>query len=362
MTAKLTDAQIEGLRKIVNRDDPHCRKRRDEQAATSGQRAPVDGATFILEAPEHVPAVWGNGADVAWPAGGPRLLVGPPGVGKTTLAQQITLARCGAKAALDLLGMTVEPDRRPVLYVAADRPQQAARSFRRMVSERDRHALADRLLIWRGPLPFNLVHDPSELATWVSSHGAGTVVIDSLKDIASPLSQDDVGSAVNLAHQHVIAAGIEVLSLHHQRKPSGENKKPTTLADVYGSTWITAGAGSVLLLWGQAGDPIVELSHLKQPSTDIGPLRVIHEHAAGRTSLHNPVDLYVMLQAATNGGLTVAEAARALYGTADPSRNEVEKARRRLQNEVARGHAVEVPGGAHAKDPTRFRPVERRAA
>jgi hypothetical protein len=34
---------------------------------------------------------------------------------------------------------------------------------------------------------------------------------------------------------------------------------------------ITAGAGSVVLLWGAAGDPIVEWRHLKQPAAEVGP-------------------------------------------------------------------------------------------
>ena len=63
----------------------------------------------------------------------------------------------------------------------------------------------------------------------------------------------------------LVASEIEVVVSHHQRKATGYNKKPTTLADVYGSTWLTAGAGSVVLLWGEAGDPIVELTHLGSP-------------------------------------------------------------------------------------------------
>ncbi len=324
-------------------------------------RTPVDGATFILEAPENVPAIWGLGDQVAWAAGEPLIIAGPPGVGKTTLAQQLVAARCGVLDDLNVLGMVVSPDttERRTLYIAADRPRQAARAFRRLVTERDKQRLSDSLLVWPGPLPFSVVKEPAQLAAWLSFHGVGTVVIDSLKDIAMPLSQDEVGSAVNLALQHVIALDIDVLALHHQRKASGENKKPTTLADVYGSAWITAGAGSVLLLWGQPGDPIVELSHLKQPALEVGPLAVIHDHLTGTSRLHEPVDLRAMVDAATNGGLTAADAARRLFAVTDPDRNQVERARRRLQALVAYGQAVRVEGD-QPKDPVHFRPVERR--
>ncbi len=96
------------------------------------------------------------------------------------------------------------------------------------------------------------------------------VYIDALKDVAVKLTDDEVGSRVNAEIQEVIANGIELVADHHQRKASADNKKPRTLADAYGSVWLTAGCGSVLLLWGEAGDPIVELSHLKQPAGESG--------------------------------------------------------------------------------------------
>lgn len=325
-------------------------------------RTPVDGASFVLEAPEHVPAVWGSGDQVAWAAGEPLILAGPPGVGKSTLGQQLTLARCGVLDDLSVLGMTVAPDPdRRTMYLAADRPRQIARSLRRMVTGSDRHRLEQALLVWPGPLPFSVVKEPAQLAAWLSFHRVGTVVIDSLKDIAMPLSADDVRSAVNLAFQYVIAQDIEVLALHHQRKPTGENKKPTTLADLYGSAWIGAGAGSVLLLWGQPGDPIVELTHLKQPALEVGPLAVVHDHLTGQSRVHEPVELRQLVEEATNGGITAADAARRLFATTDPDRNQVERARRRLGDLVTRGAAVKVKSEGRT-DAAHYRPVERRAA
>ncbi len=124
------------------------------------------GGAFVLDAPEHVPAVWGgDGESVAWAQGEPCFLVGPPGVGKSTLAQQIVLARADIAPDLNVLDMIVTPDDRPTLYLAADRPRQIARSFRRMVRPRDRDALDERLIVWPGPLPFDIVQTPEALAT-----------------------------------------------------------------------------------------------------------------------------------------------------------------------------------------------------
>jgi Holliday junction resolvasome RuvABC ATP-dependent DNA helicase subunit len=46
------------------------------------------------------------------------MLVGPDGVGKTTLAQQLALGQIGLRERV--LGMRVETIDRPLLYIAAD--------------------------------------------------------------------------------------------------------------------------------------------------------------------------------------------------------------------------------------------------
>ena len=94
------------------------------------------------------------------------MLVGPDGTGKTPLVQQLTLGRIGLRSRV--LGMRVAVDERPVVYLALDRPMQAARSFARMVGEGDREALAARLIVWKGPLPFDVVREPFALADFLS--------------------------------------------------------------------------------------------------------------------------------------------------------------------------------------------------
>ena len=324
-----------------------------EPHVAGAPRRALDGASFVLDAPEHVPAVWGTGQSVLWSAGEALMICGPPGVGKSSVAQQLALRRHGVLEG-DLLGLPVELDPRRVLYIAADRPNQIARSLRRMVGEEHRAAL-EWLAVWRGPLPFDLAAEPERLAEFAAEHEAGTVIIDSLKDVALDLSKDETGSRVNLAFQHTVAAGVEVVACHHQRKDGGNGSKPRTLADVYGSGWLTAGVGSVVLLWGEAGDPIVELRHLKQPAGEVGPLTVVHDHEAGTSSLHEPADLRAMLTRAP--GPTAGEAAQRIYGVPAPGRNQVEKARRRLEAEVKAGRAVRVEGGHEG---VRYRAVSTR--
>lgn len=299
-------------------------------------RARVDGATFILDTPAEVVPVWGRGEEVLWAEGEPLLINGPTGVGKTTIAQQLVLARLGMRG--EVLGFPVAVDGRPVLYIAADRPSQAARSMARMVTEADRPDLARGLVVWKGPLPHDVVKKPELLAVLAASMGAGTVVVDSLKDVAFKLTEDEGGSGVNRALQALVAEGVEVAALHHQRKAQAGGGKPKALADVYGSTWITAGCGSVVVLWGEAGDAIVELSHLKQPVDTVGPLKLVHDHHRGHTTVVDRVDLATVVDTARNG-ITALEVAKALFNTTSPEANEVQRARRKLDALVRAGLA-----------------------
>lgn len=290
------------------------------------------GDQFILNGGDDIAPVWGDGNRIAWSRCEPLLIVGPAGVGKTTLAQNVVKARLGIGDSR-VLGMTVESSAQPVLYFACDRPRQIRRAFRRLFGEAERDQLHERLLVHAGPPPFDLSKNPRALVEFATRAGVGaggTIVLDSLKDVARDLSKDEAGNAINQALQYAVASRIEVLALHHQRKAQADNRKPRSLSDVYGSVWITAGAGSVLLLWGEPGDLRVELLHLKQPHDDVGPLEVVHNPDAGTVSLDAEVDL-MHLAATAPGGLTATSGASTVYRTGEPNRNQVEKVRRRLE-------------------------------
>lgn len=311
------------------------------------------GGAWILDAGGEASAVWGDGDRILWSSGEPCYLVGPQGVGKSTVAQQLVLARAGIRGD-SLLGLTVTTDPRPVLYLASDRPTQVARSLRRMVAESDRAALDERLLVFAGPPTFSITSDPTSLLRLAQSVDAGTVIVDSAKDLAVDLETGPTGAALNQAMQHLVANGIEVLVLHHQRKANGQNKAPKTLADVYGSTWITSGAGSVLLLWGEAGDPVVDLRHLKIPVEPVGPLRLLHDHDTGTTTLaEQPVEPLQILRRSARG-ITAQDLAVHLAEGREPRRADVERARRKLDALVRDALAHKRDGDKARSIPTTY--------
>lgn len=319
--------------------DPWAEPHEPDDGSTLA-RLMIPGGAFILDRPAGVPAVWGDGSDVLWAEGESCIILGPPGVGKTTLTGQIVRALLGLSR--ELLGYSVKPAAGRVLYLAMDRPAQIARSLARHFRPDERATLDDRLLVWKGPPPADLARHPGILLELAEAAGASHVIVDSLKDAAIGLKDDEVGAGWNRARQTAIAAGVQLLELHHTVKRGANGAKPTSLPDLYGSTWIASGAGSVVLLWGDAGDPIVELSHLKQPAETVGPLRVIHDHGAGLSSVWHSTDPVALAIAAGRAGITAKALAAAMYETEKPDRNQIERARRKLDALVTSEHMQKV--------------------
>ena len=111
-------------------------------------------------------------------------------------------------------------------------------------------------------------------------------------------------------------------------------------------------SGSVLLLWGQAGDPIVELRHLKQPSEPVGPFMVEIDHRSGGVSVAEGSDLLAFLRAVTKG-LSAKEAGLHMEGENEKAREK--KAYRKLEGYVSKGLAyrregAQIRGSIHEPD------------
>ncbi|MDM4721137.1 AAA family ATPase [Micromonospora sp. WMMA1363] len=330
----------------------------EEQAAAAKAAADDaarihDGATFLLDLPPTPPALWGKGEDILWARGEALMIAGPQGVGKTAIAGQLLRAVVGITG--DVLGLPVEPCERRVLYLAMDRPEQARRNLARMFTDAEqeigRDYLAEILRFWAGPPPADVAADPAGLLRLARQHDADVVFVDSLKDAAVGLSKDEVGAGYNRARQLALAEGIQLVELHHTVKNGADGGKPNNINGIYGSTWLTSGAGSVVLLWGEPGDPVVDFVHLKQPMTEVGPLKVIHNRETGLSAVYHDedTDVAALARKCATTGVSAAEAARCQFSTEKPTKAQVEKARRNLHRLVDAGLLVFKPASEDGK-------------
>lgn len=311
---------------------------------TTGARLPpwaellLDGAAFALDIPETIPPVWGDSnGRILWAQGESLMLVGPPGVGKSTLAGQLVAARLGLIKTV--LGLPMAPSERRVLWIAGDRPAQIARSAARTLNREGWYdTVRDKLRVWRGPPPSLFTEKPDLLRTMCEQADADTVILDSLKDMGSGLTEDGPAAMYNRARQLTLAAGIEILELHHQVKRGPNGSAPIELADVYGNQQLTGGAGSVMLLWGQAGDLTVRMTHLKQPIQMVGPWDLQHDHVLGKTTVTYDPDLIDLVTHRKSAGMSAEEVAAHVLGEDKPDKTMVRRFERRLEQLVANGH------------------------
>src|SRR5690606_39947970 len=112
---------------------------------------------------------------------------------------------------------------------------QTGRSRRRPSRPAARAILNDRLVVGRGPPPADIAKAPETLIGLAHMADADTIVIDSLKDAAIGLGEDEVAAGYNRARQMALSSGVQVLELHHLTKRGPNGQAPKELAHVYGS-------------------------------------------------------------------------------------------------------------------------------
>jgi hypothetical protein len=313
----------------------------------------LPGDVFVLDDPKDVPALWGSGSQVLWAEGEALMVASLPGLGKTTLAGLLVRAQLGL-GDRHVLELPVREITGTILYLAMDRPTQIGRSMGRQFSESDRTALRDRLIVRKGPPPNDFAADPEMLLQLAREHDASVVYVDSLKDAVVGLSDDKPGAAYNRARQLATANGIQLCELHHCRKTLQGNEQSKALSEIYGSIWLTAGAGSVILLSGESGDTAVSFEHVKPVLETVGPLQLLHDQENGQLSIDQAADLLEVLKARGPDGLTALAAASHMFDTDKPKRAQKERARRKLERYVENGQAKVCGGDIRGGPPANY--------
>ncbi|BAL87189.1 hypothetical protein AMIS_19690 [Actinoplanes missouriensis 431] len=338
----------------------------EQRANAANADRTYTGGSWLLDVPDETPTIWGSGSEVLWARGESLMITGPQGVGKTTLASQVLKGCLSLQD--EVLGYPIEGFEGRILYLAMDRPQQARRNLARLFAGMDEHReyLDEMLRVVEGPPPADFAQSPETLRQMCDHHGAAVVVIDSMKDAAIGLSKDEVGAGYNRARQIALTAGHQLVELHHTVKSGPDGGKPNNINGVYGSTWLTSGAGSVVMLWGEPGDPEVEFIHLKQPADVVGPFKVEHNNRTGVSTrvYEESKDLLALVRRCRSMGLSAKDAAIVLFDldiAAKVATKDINKARRRLDKYVEDGLLFRrEPDGQGAGQEVRWFPVESR--
>lgn len=301
----------------------------------------VDGASFILDRPMDGVNLWGRGENILWSQGEALMIAGPQGVAKTTLAGRLVRSLLTAE---DLLGYPVVPADQ-ILYLAMDRPRQISSALGRMFGEEHRDRLENGLTVLQGPAPADFARQPGVLVDLATRTSADVVIVDSLKDAALGLSNEETGAGYNRARQLLLQRGVELVELHHVKKSRSDGRDGCLgINDIYGSTWITSGAGSVFLLQGDPGASVVSMAHVKQPRDVVGPFKLFHDHASGSVTVLDETDLASLVHASGLAGLTAKAAAVAVTESGRPTQAEREKVRRALQRLEREGLLMQRAG------------------
>jgi hypothetical protein len=302
----------------------------------------VDGAEWLDSGTSEIEPLWGNEEYILAARRQPTFIAAASGAGKTTIVQRLVLGTIEVPGFETLLGFPVAPTRGNVLYLAADRPDQARLSMLRMVpSGIARDILAKRLKVLPGPPPEDIATNPLLLLEMARYTDATLVVPDSLKDMAMKLSDDAVGAKVNQAFQHLVAEERDVVCPHHVRKTGRQDgDKGVTLDDLYGSAWIFNGSGSVIHL--EKGPVDVSLWQMKTPNGREASLRFALS-SSGDAIVGEGDPIVAAVREAGDGGITTSWAAACVFHKDKPSDAEVERVRKRLV-------ALEGLGMVHRND------------
>ena len=301
---------------------------------------------------------WGTGEQPLWHRGEALLLGSPTGLGKTTLSGQAVRGVVGLQD--EVLGHPIEPAERVILF-ALDRPRQIRRAFRRVFTDDELQTLERdrRLVIWDKPLPVTLNTEPDILAAIADDAGADVAFIDSLKDTVTKMSDDEAGLSINRAVQSLVGNGIDAMVNAHLRKV---DTRPASVNDLFGSSNIVNGMGSVFVMWGAPGSGEAVLYALKSPADMPDEMSVVIDYETGSVDLAAPPwnALAYLHNSAASRGVTVQEAAHAKHNR-DANSAEQKRVRRDLDKLVDHGKARREDGHkggpGSGSTPARYWPV-----
>ena len=165
----------------------------------------------------------------------------------------------------------------------------------------------------------------------------------------SGLSDDEVAPATTAPANTCSPPARAALRAAPHRQARRRRRGTHRVADIYGSAWITMRTGSIVMLSGEPGDPIVGLRHVRAPADQVGPYQLLHDPDAGTLTISHSIDLIELVAAAGFVGLT----AKAPPRSTTPTIRAAPRSRRRCAGSTrscrSRSPALKVPKAAARK-------------
>lgn len=184
--------------------------------------------------------------------GGYGMVAAMPGVGKTQFSIQLA---CMAALGKPIVGWDI-PKQNKMAIMSLEMSPVALKMFLTTIMQEytteEREILNENIYIlpWGEPIQFTKPEGFQNVISYLDQIKPDGIIIDSI----SKLTSDELNEKITKEITKGLAAirrryGCFAWLIHHNRKASENNKKPTGLADVYGSQYITAEMTSCLVLW-----------------------------------------------------------------------------------------------------------------
>jgi len=184
--------------------------------------------------------------------GGLGMLASMPGVGKTQVSIQLGICMALGR---DFLRWKI-PEPRKVVLLSLEMSHVGLKIFMETIaagySEEDVKALNEMFIVV--PLGENIALDKPDGLKFVESLlddiQPGLILIDSIGKLSMEDLSEKTAKSLNEKFGYLRNKyNASMWFIHHNRKASDGNKKPTDLSDVYGNQYLTAEMTSVLILW-----------------------------------------------------------------------------------------------------------------
>ena len=183
---------------------------------------------------------------------GMGLITSAPGVGKTQFSLQLAYSCATGQ---DFLGyLPIKPMR--IMFYSLEMSVSALKMFVHKqtgdFSLNELKLLQDNLQVRPRGLPIPIEYEEARIKfeAQVAEFRPDGIVIDSLGKLASAKLDEEACRKINNFLTKIRRKyNCFVWLVHHNRKASADNKRPTNLDDIYGSVYITAEASVAMTLW-----------------------------------------------------------------------------------------------------------------